>query len=120
MGQKRTLPLKSLRWHVAFTIDYRGRNGGHFCFLFHGATYRMLRTVFDKMRPVCGEYYIDREHMYSLLHAHSSFTDVVSFYSPNTELLSPEDWAPIISRLFEASYKCDITYYKNLEKFLNS
>jgi len=110
-----------LRRRAAVTIDYRGKNGEVLCFLFHGATAKMLRTVFDSMRPtLLHDFIIDREHVPVMINGRSWDCNVVTAINPVTELLSPQEWIPIIIALFRDLCRTELDYYPNINKFLNT
>jgi len=121
-GHKRW-PREEPMLQVAMSIEPVGEakesNGKALKFVFHGAVKMMLSHVFGQLRDRLFKDYSLVENIMPIVNGKCYHSLSIRIQQPDFHRLSLIEWPVVIKHLMERTFRCEVTYFANYEKFMN-
>ena len=108
--------MDRLKHRISFAKVWRG---GQMCFMFYGITKQAASKVLSKMSSFYGKCQIEVENA-RITNGKCYQSIVATITEPHTNVLSEADWPMIITRFLQKDMPCEVTYFEDVNKFLNS
>ena len=90
-------------------------------FVFHGAFKPMLSHVFGQLRDrLFHDYSMTEDMMPAIINGKCYRSLMIRIERPDFHRLSLSEWPLIIKSMMERRFCCEVTYFTDYEKFLNT
>ena len=89
-------------------------------FVFHGASRRLLKAVFDRLQKVMMESYdIQRVQIPDMVNGRCPDQWEVTVVKPDFILAAPREWMRLMGVMMNRCVRCELTICSSYEQFLN-
>ena len=106
-------------WRVALAVE--PTDDGTVRLVFHVPHPILVRIVFNQLQGMLfSDYQMTEEIMTQILNGKCFSTWVVTVSKPDLHRLSLNEWPTMIKGMMESRFRCEVTYFDNYEKFLNT
>lgn len=114
-------PVLQVSMAIEPTPDTQDRNAKTLRFVFHGAYAKMLNYVFWVLRGRLFDDFRMTEYMVPIILNGKCYRSlIIQIEQPDFHRLSLSEWPLIIRHLMERTFRCQVTYFDNFDKFLNT
>lgn len=114
-------PVLQVSMAIDFSDDGQECTDNTLLFVFHGAFKLMLSHVFGQLRrKLFEDYFLTEEMMPKIINGKCYRQLTVKIEQPDFHRLSLNEWPLIIKSMMERTFRCEMTYFDNYEKFLNT
>ena len=115
MKKKNSEPMLPRR--IAFSKTWREER---LCFAFHGATMEEVREALQGMSNLYGDCRVTVERTTRLRNGKCHDTVVATIAEPHLDMLSEKGWPMMIERFLVKLTPCQVTWFDDFDRFLNT
>lgn len=117
----RGIPVLQVAMAIEPMDDAQHDNEKPLRIVFHGAFNVMLRHVFGLLRNrLFRDFMLTEDMMTTIINGKCYHFTTVQIEQPDYHRLSLNEWPLIIKHLMEQTFRCEVTFFENYEKFLNT
>lgn len=113
---------REYQYHIIYAIDYRGNNDDVLTFVFEGAIWDAITSVFRFLccpNGIAQGFTQYEEHAPKWRQKKGYRRIAVEINHPNFDFASLDDMRILVESRLQAEMNCKITYYKDYEEFIN-
>lgn len=106
--------------NISFTFDWRGEKYDEMWVLFHGALKVILIPIFDVLKnTMCKDYTIQEYRIPRILNGKCYRSLEVQIIG-RSDVNTLNEWRDAVIALLESKFRCKVTFFKDINKFLNA